>query len=64
MDNNDTIAKSRHRRTIKAPVKMNISYRLHTDCLSLSATKSKVTDMCVFSEWILEQYNTDSLPTK
>ena len=30
----------------------------------MSATKSKVTDMCIFSEQILEQYGTDTLPTK
>ena len=47
-NNNDTIAKSRHRRIIKALVKMNLEDILHTDCLSLSATKSKVTDKCLF----------------
>ena len=63
-DNNDTIAKSRHRRTIKAPVKIDLYFRLHTDCISLSATKSKVTDKCIFSEQILEQYGTHTLPRK
>ena len=61
---NDTMATSWHRRTIKAPVKLDLQYRLHADSVSLPVTKSKVTDKSVSSEQILEQYGTNILPTK